>query len=88
MTPTEQNPSAAVSPKNDVAPPAQGAADTPDSKAAPSECKSLAERPCRKNRACVWIIPKEADKIGQVPAAYCWKHGSSKATVSPIAPSP
>ena len=84
-TSTEQNPSATAVPKND-APPAQSAADTPDNKKPPSECKGLAEHPCRKNKACTWIIPKVADKTGQVPPAYCRKLGTTKAKLKNTAP--
>ena len=40
---------------------------------------------CKLHLDLLAVAPR---KTGQVPAAYCWKHGSSKATVSPIAPSP
>ena len=58
MAPAESAPAAA--PKNGAAPPAINNAPTT------SECKGLEEKPCRKNRECVWIIPKEADKSGQI----------------------
>ena len=79
MAPTESAPVAA--PKNGAAPPAINNAPTT------SECKGLEEKPCRKNRECVWIIPKEADKSGQIiPAAYCRKHGGAKANAKDSAP--
>jgi len=43
------------------------------------ECKGLAERPCRKNQICTWIIPKQANKSGQVRPAYCRRLGPTKA---------
>jgi hypothetical protein len=50
-------------------------------------CKGLAELPCRKNKGCTWIIPKEADKTGQMPEAYCRKLGATKAKAKNTAPS-
>ena len=78
MAPAESAPAAA--PKNGAAPPAINNVPTT------SECKGLEEKPCRKNRECVWIIPKEADKGGQIRAAYCRKHGGAKANAKDSAP--
>lgn len=84
--------SSAAVPKNDAAPPADTAVKSDGDTKAPSACKGLAERPCRKNETCTWIIPKEADKTGQVPPAYCRKLGPTKAkaknTAAPPAPTP
>lgn len=41
-------------------------------------CKGLEELPCRKNKVCTWIIPKEANKAGEVPSPYCRKLGPVK----------
>ena len=63
-----------TAPPSDAAATSAGTATTD-----PSACKGLAEHPCRKNKACVWIIPKEVDKkTGQVRAPYCHKHGTTK----------
>ena len=78
----------------DAAPPSdQGAANPaakPADTQAPDDCKGLAEKPCRKNTNCYWIIPKTPDASGQVPPAYCRKRGAAKAkpTTPPAAPSP
>lgn len=74
IPPAEASP-APASPQNEAVPPTD--ATTVDKPA--SECKGLAEKPCRKNKVCTWIIPKEANKSGQVPPAYCRKLGSTKA---------
>ena len=64
-----------AAPQDEVTPPADvKATDKPA-----SECKGLEEKPCRKNKVCTWIIPKEANKRGEVPPAYCRKLGSTKA---------
>jgi hypothetical protein len=47
----------------------------------PWRCKGLAELPCRKNKVCTWIIPKEVDKTGKVRSAYCRKLGPTKKKV-------
>ena len=72
--PAESSP-AETAPKTGAAPDASGPDMAPDSAAA---CKGLAERPCRMNRVCTWIIPTEANKDGQVPPAYCRKLGPTK----------
>jgi hypothetical protein len=74
IPPAEASP-APASPQNEAVPPTD--VTTIDKPA--SECKGLAEKPCRKNKACTWIIPKEANKSGQMPPAYCRKLGPTKA---------
>ena len=64
-----------AAPHNDAARPATKATDEQN---AASECKGLAEMPCRKNKICTWIIPKEPNKAGEVPPAYCRKLGPTK----------
>ena len=77
-------------PADGTTPPAEGSPAPPQGEVAPpadvkatdkpaSECKGLEEKPCRKNKVCTWIIPKEANKRGEVPPAYCRKLGSTKA---------
>lgn len=92
IPPAEASP-APASPQNEAVSPTD--ATSVDKPA--SECKGLAEKPCRKNKACTWIIPKEANKSGQVPPAYCRKLGPTKAkaknaeapaTPPPAAPPP
>ena len=89
IPPAEASPSPA-SPQNEAAPPTDATVDKPA-----LECKGLAEKPSRKNKICTWIIPKEANKSGQVPPAYCRKLGATKAKAknadapaAPAAPSP
>ncbi len=73
-TPPAAAPEPTAAPPSDATAPSAGAATTD-----PAGCKGLAEHPCRKNKACVWIIPKEIDKkTGQVRPAYCHKHGTAK----------
>ena len=56
-----------------------GAASTKtDDQTTTSECKGLEEKPCRTNKVCTWIIPKEPNKTGEVPPAYCRKLGPTK----------
>ena len=70
-TPPVETSPAPASPQNEAAAPSDSkTANTPG-----SECKGLAEKPCRKNRVCTWIIPKEPNKSGQVPPAHCRKLG-------------
>jgi hypothetical protein len=69
--------------EDSTAPPQPDAAAPPQASPAPAStdpagCKGLEEKPCRKNKACVWIIPKEPDKAGNVKPPYCHKHGSTK----------
>jgi hypothetical protein len=91
-TPADENPSAASAPKGEPAPGDATVDSGVDTKKAPDEknvaatCKGLEEHPCRKNKACTWIIPKEADKTGQMPAAYCRKLGATKAKAKNTAP--
>jgi hypothetical protein len=81
-------------PPPDAAPPSDQGAENPAAKPADTQatddCKGLAEKPCRKNTNCYWIIPKSPDASGQVPPAYCRKRGAAKAkpTTPPAAPSP
>lgn len=85
-TPPVETSPAPASPQNEAAAPSDSkTANTPG-----SECKGLAEKPCRKNRVCTWIIPKEPNKSGQVPPAYCRKLGPKKkdAAAAPNTPPP
>ena len=44
------------------------------SAAAPSPCKGLDQTACGGNKACAWIVPKDAnDKTGKVQEPYCRK---------------
>jgi hypothetical protein len=70
--PAEASP-APASVQNEAVPPT----DTVDKPA--FECKGLAEKRCRNNKICTWIIPRDANKRGQVPPAYCRKLGPTKA---------
>ena len=72
--PAETSP-AATAPNPAPAPDANGPNAAPAGAAA---CKGLAERPCRTNGVCTWIIPTEANKDGQIPPAYCRKLGPTK----------
>jgi hypothetical protein len=81
-TPAENSPPAA-GPKTDAPPQSDatvksgsGAENKADKKL-PWACKGLVQLACRKNKACTWIIPKEADKTGQVRSAYCHKLGTT-----------
>ncbi len=81
-----QEPPAAAPPppaEDSTAPAAPSTTEPPQANPAPtstdpSGCKGLAEKPCRKNKACVWIIPKEVDKSGKVKSPYCHKLGHTK----------
>jgi hypothetical protein len=75
-------PAAPASPQNEAVP----LTDATSVDKPASECKGLAEKPCRKNKACTWIIPKEANKSGQVPPAYCRKLGPTKAKAKNVDP--
>jgi hypothetical protein len=83
----EQSPASATPPSD--APKADPAVQSPTDMPG---CKGLAEKPCRTNKACVWIIPKEADKNGVVRPAYCHKKGKKaqpgKATDTPAPTAP
>jgi hypothetical protein len=78
------NSSPAAPPQSDAPPKAattgEGASNANESadKTLPWACKGLAELPCRKNKVCTWIIPKEVDKTGKVRSPYCRKLGPTK----------
>ena len=74
-TPPADGTPAPAAPHNEAAP---ATTKTSDEQNAASECKGLAEMPCRKNKICTWIIPKEPNKAGEVPPAYCRKLGPTK----------
>jgi hypothetical protein len=83
---TAQEPPADTPPApadDSMAPAAPNGADTPQAAPAPSStdpsgCKGLEEKPCRKNKVCTWIIPKDPDKAGNVKPPYCRKLGRTK----------
>jgi hypothetical protein len=81
IPPAEASP-APASPQNEAVP----LTDATSVDKPASECKGLAEKPCRQNKACTWIIPKEANKSGQVPPAYCRKLGPTKAKAKNVDP--
>jgi hypothetical protein len=82
-TPAEKSPAVAA-PQNEATAPGEA----PSAKKETEDCKGLAERPCRKNQICTWIIPKEANKSGQMPPAYCRKLGTTKRKANDAAAAP
>ena len=78
----QEPPQNSATPENSTAAPNPAPApDASGPNAAPvgaATCKGQAERPCRMNVVCTWIIPKEANKDGQIPPAYCRKLGPTK----------
>ena len=90
----QEPPQNSVTPENSPAASAPNPAPAPDANgpnAAPAgaaACKGLAERPCRTNVVCTWIIPTEANKDGQIPPAYCRKLGPTKKKSEKLEASP
>ena len=72
--PPEVNSAPTAASEKEAQPP--GAASNDQTTA--SECKGLEEKPCRRNKVCTWIVPKEPNKTGEIPPAYCRKLGLTK----------
>jgi hypothetical protein len=66
--------------------PATGKAKAPSkTTAAPSPCKGLDKASCGGNKACSWIVPKDAnDKTGKVQDPYCRKVAGVVAVKNPM----
>ena len=87
-TAAQEAPSEAPPAPSQEAPAPDAAAKSLEEPKAASECKGLEEKPCRKNKLCTWIIPKDPNKSGEVPPAYCRKLGPTRKKAKDAAPPP